>query len=81
MKNILITTKLRNGIKDVQGDAILQSVGHDSKITRISVGQSFYLEMEDDASVEDLAKIFVNNLLYDYTIRDIEQTGLDANAK
>ena len=71
MKNILITTKLRNGIKDVQGDAILQSVGHDSKITAISVGASYYIEIEDDADVDTVAKTLVNDLLYDYTITNV----------
>lgn len=69
MKKVTIQTKLRDGIKDVEGETILKSVGKDLKITHISVGQSFYLEVEDDADVDEIAKtIFVNDLLYDYTI-------------
>ena len=72
MKKVTIQTKLRNGIKDVEGETILNSVGKSSKITHISVGQIFYLEIEDDVTLEEqheIAKnIFVNELLYDYTI-------------
>ena len=68
MKKVTITTHLRPGIKDVQGEAILSSVGKDSKIIHISVGQTFHLEVEEDADVNEIAKIFVNDLLYDYTI-------------
>ena len=69
MKKVTIQTKLRDGIKDVEGETILKSVGKDLKITHISVGQSFYLEVEDDADVDEIAKkVFVNELLYDYNI-------------
>ena len=71
MKKVLITTKLRDGIKDVQGDAILQCVDLDLKIMHISVGASYYLELEDDAIVDDIAAVLVNDLLYDYTIRNV----------
>ena len=70
MKTVEIKTKLRPGIKDVQGETILTSVGKDSKITHISVGQVFYLKIEDDVDVDEIAKnIFVNDLLYDYEIK------------
>ena len=69
MKKVTIQTKLRDGIKDVEGETILKSVGKDLKITHISVGQIFYLEVDDDADVDEIAKkVFVNDLLYDYTI-------------
>ena len=70
MKKVQIMTKLRTGIKDVEGEAILKSVGSDSKITHITVGQIFYLDIEDDADIDEIAKnIFVNDLLYDYEIK------------
>lgn len=69
MKKVTIQTKLRDGIKDVEGETILKSVGKDLKITHISVGQIFYLEIDDDADVDEIAKkLFVNELLYDYSI-------------
>ena len=69
MKRVEIKTKLRPGIKDVQGEAILNSAGKDSKITHITVGQIFYLDVADDADMDEIAKsIFVNDLLYDYEI-------------
>ena len=61
---------IRDRIKDVEGEAILKSVGNDSKITHITVGQIFYLDVEDDVDVDEIAKnIFVNDLLYDYEIK------------
>ena len=69
MKKVTIQTKLRDGIKDVEGETILKSVGKDLKITHISVGQIFYLEIDDGADVDEIAKkLFVNELLYDYSI-------------
>jgi phosphoribosylformylglycinamidine (FGAM) synthase PurS component len=70
---VQIQTKLRKGIKDIEGETILNSVGKDSKITHISVGQIFYLEVKDDVNVDDIAKnIFVNELLYDYEIKYVD---------
>ena len=70
---VQIQTKLRKGIKDIEGETILNSVGKDSKITHISVGQIFYLEIENDVNVDDIAKnIFVNELLYDYEIKYVD---------
>lgn len=69
---VQIQTKLRKGIKDIEGETILNSVGKDSKITHISVG-TFYLEVKDDVNVDDIAKnIFVNELLYDYEIKYVD---------
>ena len=72
MKKYTLQTKLRSGIKDVEGDAILTSVGRDSKITHITVGQVFYLTVEDDVNIDDIAHIFVNDLLYDYKVTGVE---------
>jgi len=73
MKKVTIQTKLRNGIKDVEGETILNSVGKDLKITHISVGQIFYLEIENDVNVDELAKnLFVNELLYDYEVKYVD---------
>ena len=72
MKIYTIQTKLREGIKDVQGGAILTAVGANSKITHITVGQVFYLTVEDDVNIDDIAHIFVNDLLYDYTVTGVE---------
>lgn len=72
MKTYTLQTKLRDGIKDVQGETILNSVGRDSKIMHITVGQVFYVTVEDDVREEDLAPIFVNDLLYDYRITGVE---------
>ena len=67
MQKVRILTKLRTGIKDVEGEAILKSVGKDSGITHISVGQMFIIEIEDNADIDQIAKnIFVNDLIYDY---------------
>ena len=73
MKKVTIQTKLRNGIKDVEGETILNSVGKDLKITHISVGDIYYLEIENDANVDEIAKkLFVNELLYDYEVKYVD---------
>tara|TARA_B100000508_G_scaffold66160_1_gene51861 strand:+ start:8 stop:229 length:222 start_codon:yes stop_codon:yes gene_type:complete len=73
MKRVQILTKLRTGIKDVEGEAIQKSVGKDSKITHISVGQRFLIEMDDDVNVDEIAKnIFVNELIYDYEYKVLD---------
>lgn len=73
MKKVAIQTKLRSGIKDVEGETILNSVGKDLKITHISVGEIYYLEIENDADVDDIAKkLFVNELLYDYEVKYVD---------
>ena len=72
MKIYTLQTKLREGIKDVQGGAILNSVGADSQIIHITVGQVFYVTVEDDVTEEDIAHIFVNDLLYNYRITGVE---------
>jgi len=73
MKKVTIQTKLRNGIKDVEGETILNSVGKDLKITHISVGEIYYLEIENDADVDEIAKkLFVNELLYDYEVKYVD---------
>ncbi len=73
MKKVTIQTKLRSGIKDVEGETILNSVGKDLKITHISVGDIYYLEIENDANVDEIAKkLFVNELLYDYEVKYVD---------
>ena len=70
---VQIQTKLRKGIKDIEGEAILNSVGKDLKITHISVGEIYYLEIENDADVDEIAKkLFVNELLYDYEVKYVD---------
>tara|TARA_X000000950_G_C13357634_1_gene435118 strand:+ start:57 stop:281 length:225 start_codon:yes stop_codon:yes gene_type:complete len=72
MKTYTLQTKLRDGIKDVQGDAILNVAARDLKITHITVGQVFYITVEDDVNIDDIAHIFVNDLLYDYTVTGVQ---------
>ena len=45
IKKFKITTKLRDGIKDIQGDAIEQKLNQDDWFVKnVQVGQEFYLE-------------------------------------
>ena len=72
MTKLKISTRLRDGIKDVEGDAILkklQDTGID--MTACEVGQVFYIDMKqwDEQQVCD---ILVNDLLYDYTVELID---------
>ena len=64
-----VTTKLRDGIKDIEGDAIKQQLNQaDWHVKDVKVGQVFYLEAPI-AEISKLCKqVLVNTLLYDYEI-------------
>ena len=64
-----VTTKLREGIKDIEGNAIEQTLNQDDwHVKDIKVGQVFYLEAPV-AEISKLCKqVLVNTLLYDYEI-------------
>ena len=66
-----VTTKLREGIKDIEGDAIKQQLNQaDWHVKDVKVGQVFYLEAPI-AEISKLCKqVIVNTLLYDYEIRN-----------
>ena len=67
-----LTTILRGGIKDVQGDIIAQKLTDNNfGIYKIKVGQIFYIETSDEQNIEEVAKILVNEILYDYEIENI----------
>ena len=67
-----LSTKLRAGIKDVQGEIIAQKLNDNNfGISKIKVGQIFYIEITDDQNIEEVAKILVNDILYDYEIENI----------
>ena len=72
MSKVKISTRLRNGIKDVEGDAILKKlkdVGVD--MSSCQVGQVFYIDMEQ-WNEQQVCDILVNDLLYDYTVELID---------
>jgi len=64
-----VTTKLREGIKDIEGNAIEQKLNQDDwHVKDVKVGQVFYLEAPV-AEISKLCKqVLVNTLLYDYEI-------------
>ena len=76
---IEIKTKLREGIKDIEGEVIQKKLGLQSGIKEIKVGQIFYVNIDDDVAnelgtegIENFVKeIFVNDLLYDCEIYDV----------
>ena len=71
IKKFKITTKLRNGIKDIQGDAIEQKLNQDDWFVKnVQVGQVFYLEAPYTAINELCKQVLVNTLLYDYEIEE-----------
>ena len=72
LKKFKVTTKLRNGIKDIQGDAIGQKLNQDDWFVKnVQVGQVFYLEAPYTAINELCEQVLVNTLLYDYEIEDV----------
>ena len=72
IKKFKVTTKLRNGIKDIQGDAIEKTLNQDDWFVKnVQVGQVFYLEAPYTAINELCEQVLVNTLLYDYKIEDV----------
>ena len=72
IKKFKITTKLRDGIKDIQGDAIEQKLNQDDWFVKnVQVGQVFYLEAPYTSINELCEQVLVNTLLYDYKIEDV----------
>jgi phosphoribosylformylglycinamidine (FGAM) synthase PurS component len=73
MKKFKVTTKLHNGIKDIEGDAIKQKLNQDDwSVSDVKVGQVFYLEVSDTQNINELCKqVLVNTLLYNFEIEDV----------
>ena len=72
IKKFKVTTKLRKGIKDIQGDAIEKTLNRDDwSVKDVQVGQVFYLEAPYTAINELCEQVLVNTLLYDYEIEDV----------
>ena len=72
IKKFKITTKLRDGIKDIQGDAIEQKLNQDDWFVKnVQVGQVFYLEAPYTSINELCEQVLVNTLLYDYEVEDV----------
>ena len=71
IKKFKVTTKLRNGIKDIQGNAIEKTLNQDDWFVKnVQVGQVFYLEAPYTAINELCEQVLVNTLLYDYEIEE-----------
>ena len=68
-----VTTKLRESIKDIQGDVIEQKLNQDDwHVKDVKVGQVFYLEAPYKEIKELCKQVLVNTLLYDYEIRSLD---------
>ena len=71
IKKFKVTTKLRKGIKDIQGDAIEKTLNQDDwPVKDVQVGQVFYLEAPYTAINELCEQVLVNTLLYEYEIEE-----------
>ena len=73
MMKFKVTTKLRESIKDIQGDVIEQKLNQDDwHVKDVKVGQVFYLEAPYKEIKELCKQVLVNTLLYDYEIRNLD---------
>ena len=73
MMKFKVTTKLRERIKDIQGDVIEQKLNQDDwHVKDVKVGQVFYLEAPYEEINELCKQVLVNTLLYDYEIRSLD---------
>ena len=77
MKYIQILTYLKKGIKDIEGDAILQKLHTTGyEVRGVQVGQAFFLEVEDNVDIDKVCKdVLVNDLLYDYVVTERNPTS------
>ena len=72
IKKYKITTKLRAGIKDIEGETIEQKLKQDDwHIENMKVGQVFYFDAPHHKIKELCEQVLVNTLLYDYKIEDV----------
>ena len=72
MMKFKVITKLRESIKDIQGDVIEQKLNQDDwHVKDVKVGQVFYLEAPYEEINELCKQVLVNTLLYDYEIEDV----------
>ena len=72
MKYLQIITYLKKGIKDIEGEAILQKLHTTGyRVLGVQVGQAFFLEVKDDVDIDKVCKdVLVNDLLYDYVVTE-----------
>ena len=76
IKKYKISTKLRDGIKDIEGETIERKLKqNDWVVEDIKVGQVFYIETKNlHHYVRQLCEeILVNTLLYDFEIEDVDK--------
>jgi len=66
-----ITTKLREGIKDIQGDTMSLNLNANGwQVEDMKVGQVFYFNAPHHKIKELCETVLVNTLLYDYEIEE-----------
>ena len=71
MMKFKITTKLREGIKDIQGDTMSLNLNANGwQVEDMKVGQVFYFNALHHKIKELCETILVNTLLYDYEIEE-----------
>ena len=71
MMKFKITTKLREGIKDIQGDTISLNLNANGwQVEDMKVGQEFYFNAPHHKIKELCETVLVNTLLYDYEIEE-----------
>ena len=72
MKKYKISTKLRDGIKDIEGETIERKLKQDDWVVEdIKVGQVFYVDAPHNKIKELCETVLVNCLLYDYEIENV----------
>tara|TARA_B100000959_G_scaffold225583_1_gene239776 strand:+ start:51 stop:269 length:219 start_codon:yes stop_codon:yes gene_type:complete len=71
MMKFKITTKLREGIKDIQGDTMSLNLNANGwQVEDMKVGQVFYFNAPHHKIKELCETVLVNTLLYDYEIEE-----------
>jgi len=72
IKKYRITTTLRPGIKDMQGDAVanaLRSMGYDM-VENVRIGKTIHIECDENL-VDGIAKSVYNEVMENYVIEEL----------
>lgn len=74
MKQFRITTKVREGIRDIEGEAVTKRLQElEWQVAEVRMGQVFYVEAESSEVVDKVCSDhLVNTILYDYEVEDLD---------
>ena len=77
-KKYRVTISLRQGVKDIQSEAILKTANSNvdlgnNQLYNLTMGKWFVIECEDDFDIDNLCnKLLANSVIENYEIEELE---------